>query len=67
MTCIELHSFQGKCNKCGAVTCPGHYLNVHDVRCKACCPTHGQAPPLAEGEVRPVVGAVQEELFGGDA
>lgn len=66
MTCIELHSFQGPCNKCGAVTCPGHYLEVHDVRCAKCCPTHGQAEPLPEREVGTTDG-VQESLFGGDA
>ena len=41
-----------------------HSLSVEYV-CAHCCPHCVQAPPLAEGEVLPVVG-VQEELFGGD-
>lgn len=63
MTCIELHSFSGPCNKCGEVTCPGHFIALHDVRCADCCDTHGTRPPLEEGEVRPVEDPVQEELF----
>lgn len=65
MTCIELYSFQGKCNKCGAVTCPGHYLNVHDVRCERCCPDHGKVEPLPEREVSTTAGT-QAALFGGE-
>lgn len=69
MTHQILNSVAMKCNRCKhwadgvhvLSETAGHSLSV-EYLCTHCCPVCVQAPPLAEGEVKPVVGT-QEELF----
>ena len=57
--------------KCGEWTDGVCQVSTADSRietglsCAACCPVCKPAQPLAEGEVKPVVGT-REELFGGE-
>lgn len=59
MNCLRCHKWADGVHVLSETA--GHSLSVEYV-CANCCPACVQAPPLAEGEVRPVVG-VQEELF----
>lgn len=52
------------CAECGKYAADGmHQGEDGKWRHPECCPQCAPAPPLAEGEVRPVVDPVQEELF----
>lgn len=60
MNCLRCHKWTDGVHVLSETT--GHSLSVEYV-CAHCCPQCVQAPPLDEGEVRPVVDPVQEFLF----